>query len=135
VTITPTDLGTYLDTTVDEARVQQMIDWATMLCQSVVNPLPDGADTVILDVVVRAYTNPTSAQQESVGPYTVGHGPMSGGLRLTRENKRTLRRLAGGGGAFTIDTTPPNAGQNLPWWDTNSYSGVEYGADGPGWYP
>ena len=127
---TPDDLGTYLGQTVDTVRAQQFIDWATALCQSVVNPLPAGADAVVLDVAARGYTNPTNAQQETVGPYTVGHGKVGGGLYLTRGNKRTLRRLAGGGGAFTIDTTPATAGQNLPPWDV---SGDLVFDDGPGW--
>jgi len=103
---TSSDLGTYLGVTVDDVRAQQFIDWATALCQSIVNPLPTGADAVILDVAARGYTNPTNAQQETVGPYTVGHGKVGGGLYLTRGNKATLRRLAGGGSAYSVDTLP-----------------------------
>jgi hypothetical protein len=114
---TPDDLGTYLGSTLDDERAALMLTLATQLCESVVAPLPDGADAVVLDVAARAYSNPQSLQQQSVGPYTAGYGAVSGGLWLTRANKATLRRLAGGGGAFTIETCPDTAGENLPWWD------------------
>jgi hypothetical protein len=45
---------------------------------------------------------------------------MSGGLWLTRNDKATLRRLNGGGGAFTIDTVPAGAGEALPPWGTGT---------------
>lgn len=114
------DLGTYLGTTVDTDRATAILARAQALCESVVSPLPAGADAVVLDVAARAYSNPTNVTQQSVGPYSAGYGTAGGGLWLTRANKATLRRLAGSGGAFTIDTTPAGAGQNLPWWDTGS---------------
>lgn len=119
VSVTPDQLGTYLGVSVDASRATALIGYATGLCQSIVNPLPDGAEAVVLDVAARAYSNPTNAQQEAAGPYSVTHAPISGGLWLTRQNKATLRRLAGGGGAFMIDTTPTEAGQNLPAWDVD----------------
>lgn len=113
------DLGTYLGATVDYARGQQILDLAHTLCEAIINPLPAGAEAVVLDVAARAYSNPTNVSQESTGPFSVQRGPVSGGLWLTRANKSTLRQLAGqSGGAFTIDTMPANAGQGLPWWDT-----------------
>lgn len=114
------DLGTYLGTAVDTARATAILARAQMLCESVVSPLPAGADAVVLDVATRAYSNPTNAAQQLVGPYSAGYRAAGGGLWLTRANKATLRRLAGSGGAFTIDTTPADAGQNLPWWDTGT---------------
>jgi hypothetical protein len=120
VTVTPADLGTYLGVTVDDARATLILGHAAELCLSMVNPLPAGADSVILDVAARAYGNPTNVTQESVGPYSANFGPVGGGLWLTRQNKATLRRLAGaGGGAFTIETMPAGAGLGLPWWDVN----------------
>jgi hypothetical protein len=127
--ISPADLGTYLGATVDIDRAQFLIDQAVDLCQSIVSPLPDGAASVVLDVAGRAYANPTSVPNQAAGPFTVGSAP--GGLRLTRQNKSTLRRLAGSGGAFTIDTMPATAGSGLPWWGRNSYPGdssTEYGS-------
>lgn len=134
MTVTAADLGTYLGTTVDDARAQYLIDRATELCLSLVSvdgALPDGADAVVIDVAARAYTNPARVQQETVGPLSSSYGPGAGGLWLTRQNKATLRRLGGGGGAFTIDTMPTTAGTGLPWWDVNAWNtgqGV-YGGD------
>lgn len=122
------DLGTYLNDTIDPTRGQFILNLAHTLCESVVNPLPVGAEVVVLDVTVRAYANPTDVAGQDPGLYSEGVGPLStstpgyssGGLYLTQENKATLRRLAGTGGAFSIDTTPSTAGQSLPWWDTGA---------------
>jgi hypothetical protein len=122
--IIPEELGTYLGTTVDEDRAQLLIDRATQLCESIVSPLPDAADAVVLDVVTRAYQNPGMASQQGAGPFTAAYAGGNGGLWLTRQNKATLRRLAGQGGAFTIDTMPATAGQSLPWWDAATYGGT-----------
>lgn len=128
MTVTTADLGTYLAGVLDETRAQLMIDMATQLCQSLVNPLPNGADAVVFDVAVRAYSNPTSIPAQGAGPFSMGGA--AGGLWLTRQNKATLRRLAGSGGAFTIDTMPATAGTGLPWWDTNSWGyGAGYGTE------
>ena len=128
-TVTSADLGTYLGATVDTARGQLLIDMATQLCESVVNPLPNGAQAVILDVAARAYSNPANATQQAAGPFSASYGPVGGGMWLTRQNKSALRRLAGSGGAFTIDTMPATAGTSLPWWDTNTVGVEGYGAD------
>lgn len=120
VNVTYQDLGTYLGIAVDPTRGQFLCDKATALCLSVLSPLPDGAETVVLDVAARAYGNPNNVQQQSAGPFNVAYGPVGGGMWLTRANKATLRRLGGGGGAFTIDTMPPNAGQKLPPWDVGT---------------
>lgn len=120
MTVTPTDLGTYLGADVDNARAQYLIDRATDLCLSVCDPLPATADAVVLDVAVRAYSNPSNVTSQGAGPFPVAYGAVGGGLWLTRQNKATLRRLNGGGGAFTIDTMPADAGAGLPWWDVNT---------------
>jgi hypothetical protein len=130
MTVTPDDLGTYLGQPLDATRAQLLIDSAVQLCESVVRPLPDGADAVVLDVATRAFSNPTNATHQGTGPFSAAYGPVGGGLWLTRQNKATLRRLNGSGGAFTIDTLPATAGQNLPWWDNNSWGyGVDVMAD------
>lgn len=106
MTVTPADLATYLGATLDDARAQYVIDRATELCMSVVNPLPAGSDAVVLDVASRAYANPTSVHQQTAGAYSAAFGPMGGGLWLTRANKTILRKLAGGSSAYSIDTMP-----------------------------
>ncbi|MBV9290967.1 MAG: hypothetical protein JO222_00850 [Frankiales bacterium] len=135
-TLVPVDeFATYLsqDTAdLNLPRAAFILAQAQTLCESIVKPLPAGAEAVILDVAERAYANPISqggdflAYSEGVGPYsTQNPGLSGGGLYLTQENKATLRRLNGGGGAFTIDTTPAGAGTSLPWWDTGvTYSGA-----------
>jgi hypothetical protein len=131
MTVSSSDLGTYLGATVDNTRATYIITQATNLCLSVLNPLPDGSDAVILDVAARAYGNPGNVTQQMTGPFSATYGAVAGGLWLTRQNKATLRRLAGGGGAFTIDTTPDGAGQNLPPWDVGDISVW----DDAGWWP
>lgn len=121
MTVAPADLSTYLGADVDTARAQYLIDRATELCQSLVNPLPDGSDAVVLDVAARAFMNPGMVSQQGAGSFTVAFAGGNGGLWLTRQNKATLRRLSGGGGAFTIDTMPATAGTNLPWWEVNQW--------------
>jgi hypothetical protein len=128
--VTAENLGTYLGSAVDEDRAELLIKQAELLCESVVTPLPAGASAVILDVAGRAYSNPTSVPAQAAGPFNVSGAP--GGLWLTRQNKQTLRRLAGSGGAFTIETLPVTAGQNLPWWDRNGIGG-EFSTEWGGW--
>lgn len=116
--VLPSDLATYLSiANIDEDRATLILGLAQGLCESVVSPLPDGAEAVILDVATRAWSNPANTTSDATGPLSTSYGTVSGGLWLTRQNEATLRRLAGGGGAFTIDVMPANAGQNLPWWD------------------
>lgn len=122
MTVAPADLSTYLGVDLDATRAQYLIDQATTLCQSIVTPLPAGADAVVLDVAARAFVNPSNASSQGAGPFQVAYGPTAGGLWLTRQNKATLRRLAGGSTAFSIDPTPANVldgtvTQGLPFWD------------------
>jgi len=128
--VTVSDLATYLGNTAllsvtsQVTRAQFILDQARTLCESIITPLPPGAEAVILDVAERAFSNPTTSSglltyEEGLGPYSDSTpGTVGRGLYLTQENRATLRRLAGSGGAFTIDTTPANAGTQLPWWDT-----------------
>lgn len=120
--VAPADLATYLGVEVDEARATYLIARATDLCQSIVTPLPDTADAVVLDVAARAFTNPGNVTSQGMGPFNAAYGPAGGGLWLTRQNKSTLRRLAGGSSAFSVDPTPADVldgtrGASLPFWD------------------
>ena len=130
MTVIASDLGTYLGTTVDQTRAEYLIDRAIDLCLSICDPLPATADSVVLDVAARAYSNPSNAQTQSMGPFSATFGAASGGLWLTRQNKATLRRLNGGGGAFTIDTAPATA-PAMPWWEINTWGagGGVFGGD------
>jgi hypothetical protein len=120
------EFSTYLnDDNLDTDRAELILGLAQTLCESVVSPLPAGADIVILDVAQRAYANPTSVRNSAAALYSDGVGPFSdgtpgvsgGGLWLTQENKATLRRLNGSGGAFMVDTLPADFVPVLAPWD------------------
>lgn len=106
---TPDTLATYLGAaSVDDDRASLLIRLAESVARSIVDPLPNGADVVILSATARAYVNPTQSTSQTAGPFNVAV-PFPG-VYLTRGEKRTLRSLAGqGGGAFTIDPTPEDA--------------------------
>lgn len=122
--VSPSDLSTYLDTPVDDARGMLILELAQSLCESIVSPLPDTARVVILGVAARAYGNVTSAHQMSLGSGSVSFGAQNssvgiGGLYLSKSDIATLRRLNGGGGVFSIDPTPADALSGLAPWDQN----------------
>lgn len=109
------DLTTFLGTDTNADRATLLIGLAEKLCKSVVSPLPDGAEATVLAVASRAYANPQNAQFAATGPYSTSYGTTGGGLWLTSRDEATIRRLAGGGGAFTIDPTPADAGPANYW--------------------
>ena len=98
----PDELATYLgDSNIDQTRAALLLRLAESLAESIVAPLPDGAESVVLSASSRAYTNPEGLTSETIGPFN--YQRPNGNVYLTREERRTLRRLAGGGGAFSID--------------------------------
>lgn len=131
---TTDDFAVYMDvdpSALNTARAQMMIDQATSLATAVINPLPAGADAVLLSAAARAYANPTGATSESIGGYSVQR-PWPG-VYLTKSEKRTLRTLAGqAAGAFTVDPTPADAmvdyydplewptGEDIEQWDIDT---------------
>lgn len=120
MTATPTvqELATFLGQDVDTARGQLLIDLAGALAESVVTPLPDPAKTVVLSVSARMYTTPPGVTAETIGPVSVQHAP--GGMYLTKAERTTLYRLAGRGGAFTVDPTPLDAA--VPIFDSDAWA-------------
>lgn len=102
--VSPADLGIYLGLTIDAPRAQMLLEDAQNLCESIVSPLPAAATAIIKSAATRAYTNPTGVTSETTGPYAA-HRP-SGGVYLTRSERRALRNLAGRSGAFSIDLLP-----------------------------
>ena len=126
VDVTPEDLRVYLGLdAVDEARASLMIEQAVLLSESVVTPLPDAASAVVLAVAGRAYANPQGVAYETVGPISVQR-PQAG-LYMTKDERRTLKRLAGRGGAFTIDPTPADADPDVTWPADRDLDGDPYG--------
>jgi hypothetical protein len=109
-------LGLYLGLDeIDGARADLLIATAISLCQTVVKPLPEGADAVVLSVAGRAYVNPQQVSYETIGPMSVQRPSGSGGLYLTKADKSALKSLAGRGGAFTVDPTPATADPSPTW--------------------
>lgn len=108
--VTTTDLGTYLsDSTINVPRAALFIEQAQILCQSVVNPLPDGAEIVVMRMAGRAYETVTQSRyaQAAAAGMPFGANPAATGeVRLFPSDEADLRRLAGGGGAFSIDLLP-----------------------------
>lgn len=97
---------------IDDDRAVLLLGQAASLARSIVDPLPDGAKAVVLSMAGRAYANPQGISGETIGPYSVQR-PQAG-LYMTRDERRTLSRLAGRGGAFTVDPTPVDAGPVWP---------------------
>lgn len=106
--ITPDDLGTYLnDASIQDDRAALIIEQAQQACETIVSPFPAEATFVLYRVAARAYTSAASrgAQMAAAGsPF--GGTPTLGGVWLSRSDIADLRRVNGGGGAFTIDVLP-----------------------------
>lgn len=107
---TPTDLGVYLgeDMAADDPRATLILQLAHDKCESYVSPVPSAAKGIELTVAARAYTNATNAHQVSLGGGSVSFGSQNtstgiGGLTVSPEEQRDLRRLAGRSGAFSVD--------------------------------
>lgn len=118
--VTSDDLAIALnDPTINEERADFWIGQAQTLCESIVSPLPDAAVVVVTRVAARAYASTASGSRG--GQYAAAGSPMAGGLGggcwLSRADKSDLRRLAGGGNAFTIDLLPADYSLDLPIWN------------------
>jgi hypothetical protein len=118
--VEPSDLSTYLGDPqgFNETRAQMLLDDATNEALSVVygggdvtetvDDLPDQADAIVRAAAARVYVNPAGVTQEVTGSFSVSR-PAASGSMLSRREKAKLRRLAGKGGAFTVDPTPADA--------------------------
>lgn len=112
-TPTSSDLALYLGTTVDPPRANLLIAQAESLARAILTVLPDAAAAVVLSAAARGYANPQGITSETTGPYSVAR-PLAG-VYLNKIERSTLRRLTGGGGAFSIDPTPATAGPGNLW--------------------
>lgn len=129
---TAEDLALYLDLDeINGERADFLIAKAASLCETVVKPLPDGADTVVLAAAGRAYLNPGQVTYETVGPMSVQRPSGSGGIYLTKADRTALKSAAGRGGAFSVDPTPVTADPSPTWPVDDAYGPpLEYE---PGW--
>jgi len=128
------ELGLFLNLDeIDGDRGEFLINKAISLCQTVVKPLPEGADSVVLSVAGRAYLNPGQVTYETIGPMSVQRPSGSGGLYLTKADRSALKAAAGRGGAFSVDPTPEDAN---PWatWPLDDTLGLPQEYE-PGWGP
>lgn len=122
--VDPTALGIYLnDPNIDPVRAAALIADAQTLCESVVNPLPIGADVIVKRVAGRAYvtiTSPRQAQLAAAGSPIGGGGGM-GGVFLTQYDERDLRRMTTGSGTFIINLLSAGYAPPPSWaWDSPS---------------
>lgn len=128
---TPEDLATYLGGDVDPARATLVIRLAQDLCEGIVTPLPAVAKAVVIDVAVRALSNPQQLHDAALGTARLGFGATGsgtaiGGLYLSKSNRADLKRLAGRGSAFAADTLPAGYDPTtlgLPTWDYDYLNG------------
>lgn len=112
LTVSTQDLALYLGVdTVDDDRAALMITLAGDLCSAIVSPTPDGAKAIVLTCAARGYSNPSGAQYETTGPYSVQR-PFPG-LYLTKSERAALKRLSGKGGAFTVNPLADDAGDTF----------------------
>jgi hypothetical protein len=95
--------------TLDNARAALVLRMAEGSCKAIADPLPDGAENVVLSVAARVYGNPLSVSTETTGPYSATFP-----AGLTKQERNQLRKLASTG-AFTIDPTPATAGPGNLW--------------------
>lgn len=103
----PDDLAAFLDLDdIDQDRAQLLIDLASDSCLEFVSPIPLGAKRIVLSIAARAYVNPEGIASEGVGPSTVAYGSTFIGIGPTTREEKSLKRLAGGAGAFSVDTMP-----------------------------
>lgn len=107
---TPADLGVFLgaDIAADDARAVLLLQLAHDRVESYVSPVPAAAKGIEITVAARAYTNATSAHQVGLGSGNVSFGAQNsstgiGGLFVSRQEQRDLRRMADRSGAFAVD--------------------------------
>lgn len=122
--IDPSDLGIYLtDTTINVVKAMGLILDAQTLCEDIISPLPAAASVIVKRVAGRAYSSTTAARQVQLGQADAAFGATPGpvgGVYLTRYDVADLRRMAGGGGAFSINMLPADYATTLAPWDINT---------------
>lgn len=144
VTVTTENLDSLLDLDggIDADRGQLLLDLAVEQCETIAQPCPQQARSIVYAVAARAYLNPTGITSETIGPATVNFGSTGIGIYLRPAEEKMLRRMAGMGGAFTVDPMPLDAGKHLFPWDLNLFEfgdqadaliSGDLGDDGPGW--
>lgn len=116
---TVADVEAVLDSTVDPARCNTLIDMASGLAQaycagrypSSATVPPLGVNGPVATVVARAYSNPEGIKQETTGVYSYTRNNGSGGVTLTDEDKGALDDVlpSGVAGARCYTVITPSA--------------------------
>lgn len=120
---TADDVALYLDIdNVNTGRAELFISQAMALAASYIDPVPPAGMAIVLGAVARAYTNAQGVTAETIGPYSVTRP--TGGVYFTKAETANLKRLAGKGGAYTIDPTPADIGE---WFDYGPLDVDEWG--------
>jgi hypothetical protein len=105
------DLRTYLGLTpeaFDGPRAVLVVALAVTRAQAYLNPVPEAARAIILDVATRGFTNPTGTRSEAAGPFSRTFSTSE--VYLTAGEREELLLLAqtaaGASRAFTITPGP-----------------------------
>lgn len=90
---------------VDVERANLVVELAILRVRAVVDPIPEGARPILLEVALRGYLNPTRTVQEAAGPFS--RTLPNAGVYVTEEERAALEDMAGLAGdgqlgAFTI---------------------------------
>lgn len=129
MTVTSDDLAVSLNTSsINVDRAEAMITDAVVLCLTIVDPLPDAADVVVKRVAIRGYLQPSAREYQMAAsdPTLIPASP-AGGVYLTRTDIADLRRMVGGGGAFSVPMLPatfvltPSGGDLAAAWDDSTW--------------
>lgn len=96
---------------VDMERAERIVVLAMLRCSMVVSPIPEGARPILVDMAMRAYTNPQSAVYETAGPFSRSF--REAGVYLKPNERSDLEALAAtatgtGAAAFTIRPGVPS---------------------------
>lgn len=103
------DLTVLLGGQVEQDRAELVVDLALQRVASVVNPIPDAARPILLDVIERGYSNPRGVESRTVGPFTERfRNPGVYLLDQEREDLLALVTTTRSGGAFTIRAGAPD---------------------------
>lgn len=109
LTVAASDLASYLGTEVDTDRATFVLGLVMGEAGSIVDPVPPGAKGVVLAAAARIYSNPTGVSQELIGPYQTSRASSN---LLTKGERASIRRHAGGGGAFSFDLVGINGAED-----------------------
>lgn len=118
----PTMAQAALDDASTLVRAEAGVDWA-----GVGEVPPDAVVVVVLAAAARGLRNPDGVEVEGVGQYNVRYGAGLGGVWLTRNERRTVRRAVSGTSGLgsielespwqpAVQTVPVDiGGDDMPW--------------------